>query len=126
MKKTGFLTAKLVFVLMTIFCASLAISGQEITGTIVGTVRDANGAAVVGATVSINDSTKGNITVRTVVTNSTGEFNAPNLPVSTYQIVVEAANFKKIVKNDVKLNLGERREVPITLEAGNITTVCAT
>src|SRR5437016_4477167 len=54
--------------------------GQEITGSIVGIVKDSNGAAVSGATVTIKDTDK-NIVVRTLTTNSDGEYSAPLLPV---------------------------------------------
>lgn len=106
--------------LMTLLAISSFTFAQEITGSIVGTVRDANGAAVAGATVSISDPSKDNIVIRTVTTNDDGEFSAPNLNISTYRITVEAPNFKKTIQNDVKLNVGERRTVDIVLEAGNI------
>lgn len=115
-QKTGLMLAA---VAMLLALGSFTFA-QEITGSIVGTVRDANGAAVAGATVSISDPSKDNIVVRTVTTNDDGEFSAPNLNISTYRITVEAANFKKTVQNDIKINVGERRTVEVTLEAGNI------
>jgi len=98
-------------------------SGQEITGTLNGTVRDASGAVVQGATVMITDPAKGNIVVRTLTTGDDGEFNAPNLPVSIYSIAIESANFKKSVQTDVKLDVGQRRRIDFTLETGNISEV---
>src|SRR6266478_2626375 len=92
---------------------------QEITGTIVGTVKDANGAAVKGATVTISNREKKDV-VRTVTTNDDGEFSAPLLPVADYDVTVEATSFKKHVDEGVKLNVNERRRVDVTLEAGNI------
>ena len=49
-----------VFVSAIVLCVALvsAATAQEITGSIVGTVKDANGAAVKGATVTIIDSDK--------------------------------------------------------------------
>jgi hypothetical protein len=92
---------------------------QEITGSIVGTVKDANGAAVKGAAVTItNSDTK--LVVRTVSTNDDGEFSTPLLPVAYYDIAVEASSFKKHVDERVKLNVNERRTVDVTLTAGNI------
>jgi hypothetical protein len=109
------------------FVLCLCIGGftlaQEITGTLNGTVRDATGAVVPNATVTITDPAKDNIVVRTVTTSDDGTFSAPNLPVSIYQIAVESANFKRSVKTDVKLNVGERRTVDFDLEAGNISEV---
>ncbi|NJM53163.1 MAG: adenylyl cyclase, partial [Blastocatellia bacterium] len=81
------------------------------------------GAIVPGATVTIADQDKGNLVVRTLTTNDNGEFSAPNLAVGTYQITVEAANFKKSVKNSIKIDVGQRRDVDIALEAGNISEV---
>ena len=71
---------------------SFAIVGtaQEITGSIVGSVKDANGAAVTGATVRIADSDK-KVVVRTVITNDDGQYSAPALPVAYYDITVEDA-----------------------------------
>src|SRR5215813_2641538 len=95
------------------------IHGQEITGSIVGTVKDANGSGVSGATVTVTDRAK-QVVVRTVTTNDAGEFSVPLLPVSLYDITVEAANFKKHLDEGVKLNVNERRTIDVTLETGNI------
>ncbi|HEX8367780.1 MAG TPA: TonB-dependent receptor [Pyrinomonadaceae bacterium] len=103
-----------------LFSFSGLVTAQEVTGSIVGTVRDSSGAAVPGATVTISDPTKDNIAVRTTTTNEDGEFSAPNLVVSTYVVTVEAANFKKSVTTDIKLDLGQRRSVEVTLQAGRI------
>jgi Carboxypeptidase regulatory-like domain len=110
--------------IFTAIILSLTLSGvanaQEITGSLFGTVRDNTGAVVPGATVTITDPSKGNLVVRTVTTNDDGEFSAPNLNISTYQIAVEAANFKKSLQTDIKLDVGQRRTIDVVLEAGNI------
>jgi hypothetical protein len=105
---------------MLAFCASLGVAfAQEITGDLVGTVTDANGAAVAGATVTItNSDTK--LLTRTVTTNEAGEFSAPLLPVAYYDISVEAANFKKHLDQRVKLNVNEHHTAKVILEAGNV------
>jgi len=98
------------------------VCAQEITGSIVGTVKDANGAAVSGATVTVTDSgTK--LVVRTVQTNDDGQYAVRDLAVTTYDISVEAQNFKKHVESKVQVDVGRRRNLDITLEAGNIAEV---
>ncbi|MCV4600630.1 carboxypeptidase-like regulatory domain-containing protein, partial [Escherichia coli] len=82
--------------------------GQEITGSIVGSVKDTTGAVVPGATVTITDPSKGDLVVRRTTTNENGEFSVPNLQVSTYNITVEAPNFKKTVQAGIKLDVGQR------------------
>lgn len=104
-------------------CTSGIAFGQEITGSIVGTVRDANGAAVPGATVTITDPSKDNLVVRTMTTNDDGEFTIPNLSISTYNVTVEAPNFKKSVNTGIKVDVGQRRFVEVVLDAGSIDEV---
>ena len=58
---------------------SAVVHAQEITGNIVGTVKDSSGAAVKGATVTITDDDK-SLVVRTIETGDEGEFAAPQLP----------------------------------------------
>lgn len=118
------MTRKNIYSAVFAIVISLAFAGmsfaQEVTGSIVGTVKDSNGAAVAGATVTITDPSKNNIVVRTATTNDDGEFSAPNLPVSTYNVTVEAPNFKKAVNSGIKVDLGQRRAVDVMLAAGRI------
>lgn len=114
-------TARLAFLALalSLFMSAFAF-GQEVTGSIVGTVRDNTGAAVPGATVTITDAQKNNIVVRTITTSDDGEFSAPNLTTSVFTVTVEAQNFKKSVNTDVKIDVGQRRQLEIVLQAGRI------
>src|ERR1051325_6195802 len=106
-------------VALFLFVFTTVATAQEITGSIVGTVKDSNGAAVKGATVTItNSDTK--LVVRTLTTNDDGEFAAPLLPVAFYDVGAEATGFKKNLEQRVKLNVNERRTVEVVLQAGNI------
>lgn len=115
--------SSMLFALALGLCLSGIAIGQEITGSIVGTVRDSNGAGVPGATVTITDSTKNDMVVRTLTTNDNGVFSAPDLATSTYNVNVQAANFKKTIQTGVKVDVGSRRLVDFTLEAGQIEEV---
>ena len=122
MKSRIFSTASYLFIaLAIIFSFNLPASAQETTGTLSGTVRDSSGAVVPGATVTIMDASKNDIVVRTMMTSDDGVFSAPNLISSVYTVTVEASNFKKSVNTEVKLDVGARRNLDVTLEAGNIT-----
>lgn len=101
-------------------CLSTLAFGQEITGSINGTVRDTSGAAVPGATVTITDPSKNDLVVRTLTTGDDGTYSAPNLSISTYTVSVEAPNFKKSVNTDVKVDVGQRRLLDVSLAAGRI------
>ncbi|MBV9216860.1 MAG: carboxypeptidase regulatory-like domain-containing protein, partial [Acidobacteria bacterium] len=106
--------------LMLVF-AALSFA-QETTGNIVGTTKDANGAAISGATIRVDDPAK-KVTVRTVTSNGDGDFTVPNLPAGVYNVTIEASGFKKIVQNGVKVDVGQRRAVDAALEAGNVSEV---
>ena len=110
----------IIFAISCLLSLSAVSFAQEVTGSIAGAVRDANGAAVAGATVTITDPSKGNLVVRTLTTNEDGLFSVPNIAISTYTVTVEAANFKKSVSTDIKVDVGQRRTVDVTLTAGNI------
>ncbi len=101
---------------------SAVVYAQEITGNIVGTVKDSSGASVKGATVTITDVDK-NLAVRTIETGDDGEYAAPQLPSGNYSLAVEAPGFKKAVQTDIKLDVNQRRAVDVVLEAGSIAEV---
>ena len=109
----------ILFALVLLCGLSIPAFGQEITGSIHGTVKDSNGAAVRGAAITLSDVGK-KVVVRSVTTNDDGEFSLPLLPVATYELSVEATNFKKHVEEAVKVNVNERRTVDVVLEAGSI------
>ncbi|MBK6749656.1 MAG: carboxypeptidase regulatory-like domain-containing protein [Acidobacteria bacterium] len=110
--------------ILAAFALTLSLAGlaaaQEITGSIVGSVKDANGAAVAGATVIVTDPSKDNLVVRTVTSNEDGGFSVPGIPSSVYTVTVEAANFKKAVSTNIKVDVGARRSVDVRVEAGRI------
>ena len=102
-----------------------AAAAQVSTGTIVGTVTDANGV-VPGATVTVRDVNKGTST--TYVTDETGAYTAPFLTPGTYAVDVQVAGFKKWVRDGVVLQVNQRARVDVLLEVGGIeetTTVVA-
>jgi hypothetical protein len=116
--------SSILFALAFTICLSGLALGQEITGSIVGTVKDTAGGAVAGATVTVMDQSQGNNVVRTATTSGDGTFSVPNISATTtYTVTVEAPNFKKSVTTDIKVDVGQRRPVDVTLAAGNIAEI---
>jgi hypothetical protein len=117
---------KVAFRLTVLALALCAFAGvvpaQEITGGIVGTVTDANGAAVKGATVNVTDTAKKTV-VRTVTTNDEGQYDVRDLPATLYDVSVEAASFKKHIESGVQVNVGKRRQLDIALAVGSVEEV---
>jgi hypothetical protein len=102
------------------------LAAQAVTGTILGTVRDASGGALPGATVTLVN--EGTGFTRTVTTDTSGEYTAPLMPTGTYTVTCETSGFKKEtianvhvgvdqkVKTDLKLELGQMSEA-VTIQA---------
>src|SRR5215204_2995245 len=122
MKRTFALGIKFFITLSLLFIISGSGYGQEVTGTINGSVKDSTGAAVTGAVVSITDTSK-KVVVATTTTADDGLFTLPNVPSSLYDLTVEAANFKKHLESALKVDVGQRRTLDVVLQAGNITEV---
>src|ERR671913_182882 len=100
-----------------LLACALAATAQEGTATLRGTVLDANGAAVPGAQVSIANQETG-LNRRTATTGEDGEYVFTSLTPGLYRIMVEAAGFKRSLKENVKLDVGEEQEFKVGLEVG--------
>src|SRR4029453_1041962 len=82
------------------------VYGQVTTvGSISGTVRDSQGAAVPKAEVRIQDEASGGS--RTVVSDDNGFYLASSVPVGRYTISTSPQGFKKTVAAAVELHVGE-------------------
>ncbi|HEX8284819.1 MAG TPA: TonB-dependent receptor [Pyrinomonadaceae bacterium] len=86
-----------------------------------GFVRDPAGAVVTGATVTARNPAVG--VTRTATTNDEGFYQLVQLTPGAYEVSVEAANFKKAVVPSVTVTVGQRADLDIALELGQITDV---
>jgi len=116
-----FVVCLLAVVALLFACSGIALS-QEISGGIVGTVKDPSGAAVKGATVNVTDPATKHV-VRTVTTNDEGQFTARDLHAQIYDISVEATGFKKHIASKVQVDVGKALNLEIGLEVGNVSEV---
>jgi Carboxypeptidase regulatory-like domain/TonB-dependent Receptor Plug Domain len=80
--------------------------GQSGAGSITGTVKDSNGAAVAGAIVTIVNPAKS--IAQTATANEDGIFVFPQLPPGDYTISVEKVGFKKVEKSNVVLSTADK------------------
>jgi hypothetical protein len=111
--------AGLVGVVLIALLLSLSAMAQTITGTISGTVADVNGAAVVGASVTlVNDQTKA---TRDLSTNEAGRFSFAALQPGVYTMKVEHQGFQTLLKQSVVLSANEGLALgELKLQAGQV------
>jgi hypothetical protein len=91
-------------------------SAQVTSGTILGTVTDPKGAAIVGAKITITNVATG--IVSNVTSKNGGKFELPNLPNGPYKVSVDAPNFKTSTRTGIDLNIGQEYRVDMKLEIG--------
>jgi hypothetical protein len=102
---------------LTLSAPALAQSTAA-NGTIEGTITDASGGVLPGATVTIVHIETG--IERSIVTNEKGLYRAPLLPLGTYRVTAELQGFKKFEQTGVKLSVGETAVVNAALSVGTV------
>jgi carboxypeptidase family protein len=93
-----------------------AAIGQEFRATITGRVLDQNNSAVASATVTARNPRTNEAVA--APTNADGVYNIPFLRPGSYNITVEAAGFKKYVRDNQELQVGQTASIDVTLEIG--------
>jgi hypothetical protein len=99
----------------------LAVHGQTVSGTIVGTVSDEKGASLPNAAVTvINIQTNQS---RNTITDVEGNYTFSNLSLGQYEISVESQGFKKGLRSNIKLSVDQTLRIDFNLMVGDITEV---
>ncbi len=95
-------------------------SAQEVYATLTGTVTDATGAVVQGATVTVHNNDT-NTDLRTVTSDNSGNFTVTNLPAGPYTVTVKSTGFRAFTASNVILNVAQKRSLDVQLEPGQVT-----
>jgi hypothetical protein len=102
--------------IIVVLAAVIAAQAQVTTGTLRGLVKDPNGAVVPGAKVTVTDQSTGSS--QTTQSASGGEFEFTNLLPADYTLTVEAASFKTLTVNEVKVSANKVTDVPLEVAVG--------
>jgi Carboxypeptidase regulatory-like domain/TonB dependent receptor len=113
-------TLSALFLLMVLTVVT-PLWAQKDAGAIVGLVRDASGAVVTGAKVTVTDVDRG--IELTLSTNDEGQYVASPLRIGRYSVTVEKQGFKKAVAGPVQVNIQDRVGVDLKLEPGMATEI---
>src|ERR1700675_2389155 len=96
------------------------LRAQVDAGAILGTVTDASGSAVHGATVTLTN--EGTNAALSTVTGSDGGYKFAPVRVGNYKLSVNFQGFETIVRPHVTVNVGENVVADFSLKPGNVTT----
>ena len=108
------------------FVGSLALllamanpAGAQGSGEITGTITDASGGLIPGATVGLTNTETG--AVRHGVSNGAGVYSMPALPPGNYTIVVELEGFQSQTRENLVLQVQQVARADFALQPGNVT-----
>jgi hypothetical protein len=90
---------------------------QVVNATLRGTVRDASGASIVGAKVTLSEPATGQV-VRQAVSSASGDFEFDELQPGTYVLQCGSPGFKAFKAENILLDPGQTRRVDPALAIG--------
>ena len=112
-------------VVLILLVALVALSPAKIlaqtagTGVVVGTVTDPSGAAIVGATVTLTDTSTN--AVRTATTNESGRYNFPNVSPGKYNLTISKTGFRQAKFSNQEVVVAESRTLDARMDIGTAT-----
>ena len=117
MRNMGVRLQTRLFVLGCVVLASQLAFGQTF-GSIGGETRDSSGAIAAGVTVTVVNT--GTNATRTGATNDAGEYFFPSLPPGIYTVKAEKAGFKRVVRNQIELQVQFAARIDFELPIGQV------
>ncbi len=104
------------------FVCGGAWAQDALTGSISGTISDSTGAVIVGATVTLTNTDRGQ-DLRVLTTSSAGFYTATSLPLGMYTVKVSATGFKTETVTGLQLHAADALTVNRTLVTGSVSEV---
>jgi len=106
-------------VLVCVLALAASALAQEQRGSLEGTVKDAQGAVLPGATVEARSAAL--IGVRTETTDANGHYRFPALPPGTYQVTASLGGFQTTKSEIVQLSVGQVLRLDVALPLAGVT-----
>src|SRR5262245_30616711 len=102
-------TLQVVALSLTVLLFTTSLRSQTGTSNLRGTISDAQGRLITGASVTITDHQNG--FSRSTTTSSQGEYQFQQLPPATYEVSVAASGFATLKQDGLRLMV----DTPVTL-----------
>jgi hypothetical protein len=101
-----------------VLALAIPLVSQTTSGRILGRITDQSGASVAEVTVTITDVQRG--TVRTVISDPSGDYAAPELQPGNYKVRAEAKGFKSVERPNIAVEVAEDVRIDLALPAGQV------
>src|SRR5262245_134055 len=98
------------------FCGEVR---AQATAQLSGTIADPTGALLPGVEISATNTATN--TTRTTVSNETGSYVLPNLPLGPYTLEATLAGFSVFAQRGIVLQVGDDKVINVVLQVGQVT-----
>lgn len=105
---------------LTMLLLPLPLCAQFDTASVLGTIRDESGAVLAGATVTLTNQATG--ISATAQTDENGNYEFLTVRIGTYRIEASLASFSTARLENVRVTVGARQRVDLTMKVGEVTT----
>ena len=107
---------RIFYVCLSLCLFSTFASAQFENGSVVGTIHDASGASVAGASVTVTNTATG--IENQVTADGNGNWEIPSLRVGVYRVTASMPGFTTAVADNITLSVGSRQRIDLTLQIG--------
>ncbi len=104
---------------LSLFATLAPLAAQSTLGVVLGSVRDASGAVVAGASVKLTNI--GENTSRDGTTNSNGDYEFQNVKAGQYELTVTLAGFRSFSARGFSVAARQTVRVDAALQVGDVT-----
>jgi hypothetical protein len=110
------ITCILSFILATLLLPEIVRA--DVTGSILGVVRDRTNAVVVGARV-VATNVETNFS-KAATSGPDGTYRILALPAGTYKVAAEASGFERFTTTDIDVKVNDQLRIDVTLDVGSV------
>lgn len=111
---------KVIVALILLVLAATVSAQSRVSGGLQGTIKDTDGAALPGVTVTA--SSKALVAGKLVtVTDERGSYRFPSLPVGTYAIEADLSGFKMVKRDGLRVTLSQSLNIDLTMALTTMT-----
>jgi len=113
------LTSQRAFLAAFVICVSAFAAHAQINPAhLTGTVKDAQGAVLPGATVTATSPAL--LGKQAIVSEANGDYRFPNLPAGTYAVTFELSGFQTARRENIVLQTGQTLTIDLTLQLATL------
>ena len=94
------------------------VEAQVVGASISGTIRDASGAAVPQAEITIHNLETG--AIRKLTSDDAGYYSAPSVPIGHYEVIVEKPGFSTQSETGINVVVGQSAIIDLSLAVGKV------